>query len=682
MTSRPFQAILSAVLVSGLSCPTVLADSIGLKLEIATRLGVKTTVDVGRADCGDSLLHRLGAGWYGSMGEPMLAVEKDDGTSILIPWRQITDVSARERTQVVSLRDGSEHSGKLRQIVASSDDPDKKYDLATATSVRIIETPPEKEEADTFPARERKPEPEKKQWNLWVAAGTSPMQVTLPRFVFSYYSTSGYILGGSDRTAIARSFSVTVNGEGMQANIDDFELLELGVTGDKPSLSVKAKDGEPVSGLFSLSADDDKGNHNAHTWLLAVDQPDGCILALKNPKWKLVAVPPTPIPSVSEPVEPPAGVRPRAPERHAVAAAEIFCPAQWGLGLGTLPKHSTLPVGARLAASEKDFANLIAPAEWQAAFKRHFDIDLKNPVLPVMMFVLQIDPLWEAGTCDTVGVRRYLDRISLLPADAARQWHRELDEFGRSFGSSVDLTEAVAYLIQSDPLFPDGMFSAERSGLLLARLKTLDRGSVEAWSDAVGLYPQQAALSLIHHESCFDASGAFQAHACNEVIKEIGASTTEGAPVPPDDAGDAVPPRDEPRVERRKKRPARPATAPRASQASRAKLQSADKHRTAGRHAEAYEAYKSLATREKSSPAGREAARRVATYEADPAFMKKYKAAAPKNPAADSLLSLAKSYSVNGKADLARRTYERVLKDHPDTMAAQSAKEALAAMNE
>lgn len=403
------------------------------------------------------------------------------------------------------------------------------------------------------------------------------------------------------------------------------------------------------------------------------------------------------------------------------ASADVFFPAIWGEGLGTLPRHSSETRSARVDAMGKDFGKRILASDWQAAFKRQFDIDIAMPTLAVIMFVLQIDPLWTTGTFDADGARLYLERISLLPEDVARRWQRELDAVAKP-GSGVDLTRAVAFLIQSDPMFPGGKFNAEQSDRLLTRLASLDRATIRNWADAAGLYSSQAALSLIHDDSFFDASGTFNKESHLGALQKLQAAVRDRerapaddrqpdghpspgpplgppessppdpeAPAPgkgaPEDATGPEPapvPRDEPLVAQPRgqrsesAKRARPTAAQQQAEGLRARLRTADGHRAAGRHIEAYAAYKSVSAKAKDTPSGRQAARRVAAYEADAAFMKKYKAAARNGPA-DSLLSLAKSYTTNGKTDLAKRTYERILDEHPDSAAAKAARDALAA---
>lgn len=264
--------------------PYVFARSTGLKLEVATKLGVKTTVDVKAVKVGDPLLDELSGTYTISIypDKAKLVVQKSDNTFILIPWKDVTEATTRERKHVVKTRNGSEYIGKVKATITSADDPEKEYDLSTATSLKVLETPPERKEARSTAGKKRS------EWTLSMAGPeSSPISLFDPFFVFSYYSSSGYFLGGTDHEIISRTFFLTVEGERTQANIDDFVLLDFRAVSGKSTLGVKAKDGDLISGALTFSAKDDKGDHKANSWLLAAELPDGCIFALKEPAGKL-----------------------------------------------------------------------------------------------------------------------------------------------------------------------------------------------------------------------------------------------------------------------------------------------------------------------------------------------------------------------------------------------------------
>src|SRR4051812_46921516 len=97
MNARPLFVRLVCFVTLLVPLPCACAESIGLTLEIATKLGVKTTVEVGRVTSDDPLLNALGAACSSkySADQALLAVQKEDGGFVLIPWRQISEVTLR-----------------------------------------------------------------------------------------------------------------------------------------------------------------------------------------------------------------------------------------------------------------------------------------------------------------------------------------------------------------------------------------------------------------------------------------------------------------------------------------------------------------------------------------------------------------------------------------------------------
>jgi hypothetical protein len=100
-------------------------------------------------------------------------------------------------------------------------------------------------------------------------------------------------MGGSEREVEATNFKVTVDGESVVGELGDFQSVLFSLPGGKPTLTLQAPGGTPVSGPLTLSAKDDKGDHEAREWLIAIDLPNRRTLAVKNAAWKLERRPTT-----------------------------------------------------------------------------------------------------------------------------------------------------------------------------------------------------------------------------------------------------------------------------------------------------------------------------------------------------------------------------------------------------
>lgn len=110
---------------------------------------------------------------------------------------------------------------------------------------------------------------------------------------------------------------------------------------------------------------------------------------------------------------------------------------------------------------------------------------------------------------------------------------------------------------------------------------------------------------------------------------------------------------------------------------AQAALDEARKLRDAGQEDEAYARFRAVAEDFKQTPAGQAAAEAAKAYESDPAFVRRNKdraAATRAKPA----LNLAENYLAAGRPEMARKKYEEVVKEFPDTTFAETAKAALA----
>ena len=166
------------------------------------------------------------------------------------------------------------------------------YDLSTATSVKVVQWPPRQ----VPPLPGFRPAPRNGEWKLTLSsAPLSAVTVVRPRFVIHYTAKTTITLANTPAFTQKWSpddyphetstveFCLTVGGQQLAADIDDFVLLDFR-PGD---LTVKTNNGGPMRGALGLFGKTKQGVHNASQWLLAADLADGSILALKNPICKL-----------------------------------------------------------------------------------------------------------------------------------------------------------------------------------------------------------------------------------------------------------------------------------------------------------------------------------------------------------------------------------------------------------
>ena len=74
-------------------------------------------------------------------------------------------------------------------------------------------------------------------------------------------------------------------------NLDDFSFIKLAHDEEKkPVITIRAQSGEDTTGRLELTRTDDKGEHAATKWSLAVDLPDGCTHVIAQPDLTLQLV--------------------------------------------------------------------------------------------------------------------------------------------------------------------------------------------------------------------------------------------------------------------------------------------------------------------------------------------------------------------------------------------------------
>ena len=88
-------------------------------------------------------------------------------------------------------------------------------------------------------------------------------------FSGEYYSTAGYIMGGSNNPADIKSPRMKMGEDTVLINLDDFERFEISKYNRNWSITVKANDSNPVKGLLVLEAKDSKGTHTIWDWQIS-----------------------------------------------------------------------------------------------------------------------------------------------------------------------------------------------------------------------------------------------------------------------------------------------------------------------------------------------------------------------------------------------------------------------------
>jgi hypothetical protein len=182
---------------------------------------------------------------------------------------------------IVTLANGQELEGVLDFVL---DGPEEKsYDLRTVSKVELISLP-----EDEYGAEPSKQEPTA-QWELHI---TEPVDVrhsiSNPRFAFQYYSSVGYLVGGSNRETDSQSFYLQIGDEDILANLPDFEVVTFsGLAEGETDVQVKLKaaSGVETVGTLILKAEDSAGYHRGRNWFLVMDSTDSELtIVLRNPR--------------------------------------------------------------------------------------------------------------------------------------------------------------------------------------------------------------------------------------------------------------------------------------------------------------------------------------------------------------------------------------------------------------
>ena len=222
-----------------IASPTLAQDeakSNRFTLELRTKLGVARRIRVHITRTGDGLLDALGAYWgqgvpdynWERFPDARLAIQTGDDTFALVPWTSLKEITEKNKKQVVTLKDSTSYEGVIKTIAFVEDDKDqdlrysdrKKYNLSTATSLAVVQIPPRGK------SRTKKPR-SNKRWTLSSVAHEPRTRVKSPRFVFQYYTSAGYILGGTDTESVTSAFILNVDGWRVSERFDPTNTLAI-----------------------------------------------------------------------------------------------------------------------------------------------------------------------------------------------------------------------------------------------------------------------------------------------------------------------------------------------------------------------------------------------------------------------------------------------------------------------
>jgi hypothetical protein len=225
-------------------------------LRIATRLGVETDFAAGPTKVDDSLLQSL-VGYTAR-----IPVEIAPGLYASIPPWDLKEATFAGGTLLITLVNGATLKG--RGIGSLQSESGQSFGLNTVSRLSVVEM------TKDWDAVWRNDKITGERWKLTVGSGNGQsFEVRRPRFVFSYYSTSGYAMGGSDRTETnGANFWLKQGVDELEAPLETFRSIriETAVQPASTTISVTAPNGTVTTGQLVLKRQDDRGWHTAVAW--------------------------------------------------------------------------------------------------------------------------------------------------------------------------------------------------------------------------------------------------------------------------------------------------------------------------------------------------------------------------------------------------------------------------------
>jgi len=263
-----------------------------LVLQITTKLGAQVLVKVdkssvssnlpnGRYSVLDDLANHIGIR-YRSTHECKIVLEQRNGFFVLIPWQIFRSAVSSDSLHIVTVKDGTQYSGKLLTKVESIGDAGlkKTYDLAFSQSIDLVSIAPLSQE------RMKDTEKIDQTWILSINNSTvERFEILAPHFIFPYVQEH------SSHTSVKETdaFYLNVNEEDIPANLSDFESVEFR---GKNVMTVIGVGGKKISGTLKLFElfDSKRYPPREGLWMLVSETKNGCLLILEKPIGKIEKV--------------------------------------------------------------------------------------------------------------------------------------------------------------------------------------------------------------------------------------------------------------------------------------------------------------------------------------------------------------------------------------------------------
>lgn len=191
------------------------------------------------------------------------------------------------------------------------------------------------------------------------------------------------------------------------------------------------------------------------------------------------------------------------------AAPRIIRPALLGDGFAVLPppefERFSKNADKMKKISEADTNAMKSSVDsWAASLQAATNkYDSNQCKLAIVMFVPQLDSVWDKDQFISAKLEQYAKRVKTLSPEVIDIWKSELYKITSPLGGGVSDLNTIGFLIQLDRLFPDDQFRKDQSEALLARLRTLSSEAVKTLKEAIKSNANQAAVILIQNDSLF-----------------------------------------------------------------------------------------------------------------------------------------------------------------------------------
>ena len=247
------------------------------RIRITSRLGVEKECDADSSKLDDALADAAVAGNGAKL--PLLLQK---GLYAGVPVWELQNAALSGGALKVTLKNGASLEGRGTGSVRCKEG--ESFGAAGISALAVVEVTKDYVGYVTSYADRARAKSTAERWRLSVGAGLAvSFVVRNPTFAFRYYSSSGYIMGGSNREETdGKSFWLKVGGEEIEAPLTSFSAIAIPLpTGGRPTIaSVTAPNGTTTSGELVLKYKDSAGWHSASSWglLATLDGSDSTSL--------------------------------------------------------------------------------------------------------------------------------------------------------------------------------------------------------------------------------------------------------------------------------------------------------------------------------------------------------------------------------------------------------------------